>query len=105
MTGGLNYLPPAVIRPPTPAFVRTTPEPVYVETGPVRPEDKPEQIDRHNHMRALAAAHNVRKVYPGPAGEILASEITAWKDLGCIGLPSAPVVRLIAELTASGDIL
>jgi hypothetical protein len=80
-------------------FVRTTPEPVYADAGPVRLEDKPTQIDRHDHVLALAAAHNARKAYPGAAGEILASEITAWKDLGCIGLPSAPVVRLIRELT------
>ncbi|HEY9418080.1 MAG TPA: hypothetical protein VIQ30_25250 [Pseudonocardia sp.] len=100
MTSGYNYLPP-LVKPPAPAFIRTTPEPVYADAGPVRLEDKPAQIERHDHVRALAAVHQARKRYPGVVGEILASEIESYKTLGCVAQPSAPVVRLIRELTAS----
>ena len=89
---------------PAPAFVRTTPEPVYVDPQLLRTEDKPEQIDRHGHVQALAAAHIARKRFPGPVGEVLAGEIESYKTLGCIAQPSAPVVRLIAELTSGLEV-
>lgn len=101
MTTGFNYLPPRVVKQPEPTWLPAEDDrPVYADDGPVRVEDKPEQIDRHDHVRALAAVHQARKRYPGPIGEILASEIESYKILGCVAQPSAPVVRLIAELTA-----
>lgn len=101
MTTGYNYLPPPLIRPPAPVWQPAEDDrPVYVDPQPLRTEDKPEQIDRHGHVQALAAAHHARKLYPGPVGEVLANEIESYKTLGCIAQPSAPVVRLIAELTA-----
>jgi hypothetical protein len=100
VTTGFNYLPPPLIRPPAPAFVRTTPEPVYVEAQPVRAADKPEPLEAHDRTRALAAANQARKRFPGPAGEVLANEITAWHHFGFRGDANSPTARLIRELTA-----
>lgn len=103
MTAGYNYLPPPLIRPPAPAFTYTTPEPVYVEAQPVRAAEKPEPLEAHDRTRALAAANQARKRYPGPAGEILANEITAWHHFGFRGDANSPTARLIRELTAGTE--
>lgn len=101
MTSGYNYLPPLTVKPPQPAFVPTTPVPVYVEAEPIRPEDRPVGLEQHERVQALAAAHQVKKRYPGPAGEILANEITAWHHMGFRVDNASPVARLIRELTTS----
>ncbi len=101
MTTGYNYLQPAVVRPPAPPFVPTTPVPVYADASTVRADEKPEPLEAHDKVRALAAANQAKKRYPGPVGEILANEITAWHHFGFRGDANSPTARLIRELTAS----
>lgn len=101
MTTGYNYLPPPLIRPPAPAFVRTTPEPVYVEPEPIREADKPAKLDGTAHTQALAAARWVRKHYPGAAGEVLAEAIDSYNHFSYLAAPGSPVARLIREVNAA----
>lgn len=72
-----------------------TPRPVYTDEPPIT---RPEQLATHQRIEALAAMRHAKARYPGAAGEILAREIESYKELGCIGQPSAPVARLIREL-------
>lgn len=101
MTGGLNFLPPAVIRPPAPVFVPSTPVPVYVEPEPIRETDRPAKLDGPAHVQALAAARWVRKQYPGAVGEVLAEAIDSYNHFSYLAAPNAPVARLIREVTAA----
>jgi hypothetical protein len=102
VTTGFNYLPPPLIRPPAPSWQPAEEDrPVYVEAQPVRAADKPEPLEAHDRTRALAAANQARKRFPGPAGEVLANEITAWHHFGFRGDANSPTARLIRELTAS----
>jgi hypothetical protein len=75
----------------------TTPEPSYVDRSEVCP---PQRLTGQEQMRALAAMHHARSRYPGPVGAILRAEIAAYKDLGYVAQPCAPVRQLIDELMA-----
>jgi hypothetical protein len=100
VTTGYNYLPPPLIRPPAPTWQPAEDDrPVYVDPEPVRAAERPEPLDAHEKVQALAAANQVKKRYPGPAGEILANEITAWHHFGFRGDANSPTARLIRELT------
>jgi hypothetical protein len=72
-----------------------TPQPVCAPESPIV---RPQPLASHQQIEALAAMRHAKARYPGAAGEILAREIESYKELGCIGQPSAPVVRLIREL-------
>jgi hypothetical protein len=73
---------------------------VYVDAEPVRTAEKPEPLQSHEKMQALAAANQAKKRYPGLAGEVLAAEITAWHHFGFRGDANSLTARLIRELTA-----
>lgn len=39
-------------------------------------------MDQHEKMRLRAAAFRAPRIYPGPAGRVLAMEILAWEEFG-----------------------
>lgn len=49
------------------------------------PYVRPVDMDREEKMRLRAAAFRVTKVYPGPAGQILARELLAAEEFGYVG--------------------
>lgn len=92
-----NYIVPRVPQPKPPARTGlTTPEPVY--SSDVTPITRPAKFEATDRLKAMAAAHVVRKLYPGPAGEVLHAEILAWNECGWWGDPRSPVARLVAQL-------
>jgi hypothetical protein len=41
-----------------------------------------EPLAHHEASRLRAAAHHARRVYPGPLGELVSRELTAYADFG-----------------------
>lgn len=60
---------------------QAAPEADYDPPPYVRPVD----MDREEKMRLRAAAFRVTKVYPGPAGQVLARELMAAEEFGYVG--------------------
>lgn len=69
--------------------------PVYTAEPPIH---RPDRLASHQQTEALAAIGHARRRYPGAAGAVLVEAIEAYKELGCLGQPSAPVARLIRDL-------
>ena len=92
-----SYMAPKVAQPKPPARLGlTTPVPVYEpETAPYV---RPLKLAAEDRLRVMAAAHAVRKAYPGPIGDLAHAEILAHGELGYLGDPNTAVLRLIAEL-------
>lgn len=42
----------------------------------------PRRMEQHDKIRMRAAAMKVRKLIPGPLGEIVAHEILTWEEFG-----------------------
>ncbi len=75
----------------------TTPPPLYEVA---RPGDRcpPGRLSAAEHSRANTALHHAKSRFPGAVGDVLAAEITAYRDLGYVAQPGSTVVRLIDEL-------
>jgi len=92
-----SYMVPTVPQPKPPQRIGlTTPEQVY--TPETAPYVRPMRLAAEDRMRVMAAAHAVRKAYPGPIGDLAHAEILAHGELGYLGDPNTAVLRLIAEL-------
>ena len=89
--GGVTTAPEPTTRP----LDLSTQRPVYTDEPAIQ---RPQRLASHEHTCALAAMHHARARYPGVVAEVLAEAIAAYKELGCVAQPSAPVVRLIKEL-------
>jgi len=55
-------------------------------------------MDHHEKMRLRAAAYRVKLVYPGVAGEILATEILSWEEFGYRLGENSRITRLVTEI-------
>lgn len=42
----------------------------------------PERLDGNERMRIRTAAYLAQRRYPGPVGELLFTELTAWEEFG-----------------------
>jgi hypothetical protein len=59
-------------------------------------------VDQQRRIRA--AAHRAKKVYPGPAGEVLGQELNAYADFDFLwsdGSTTRRMARLVDELLGS----
>lgn len=82
-----------------PEPLATLVEPTHPDAPPrIDPAHRPTPLAQHDKLRALTAAHHAKLQYPGPAGELLAAEITSYAELSYLAQPSAAVRRLIDEL-------
>jgi hypothetical protein len=57
-------------------------QPPYVPGIAVLPTCAPERMDHHDRSRFRAGAFKATKVYPGPVGELICSELMAWDEWG-----------------------
>lgn len=60
--------------------------------------ERPELIESPHKLRAMNAAARARRVYPGPAGDVLADALNAYADFGWLARANHPIHKLIAEL-------
>jgi hypothetical protein len=58
----------------------------------------PERMDHHEKMRIRAAAFRVKRLYPGPAGEMLSRELLTWEEFGYRLGATALVMRLVDHI-------
>ncbi|WP_246631302.1 hypothetical protein [Pseudonocardia nigra] len=63
----------------------------------------PVPMDDHEKMRLRQAAYRVTRLYPGPAGEILARELIGWEDFGYRLGGGQPVMRLVDQVLTAPD--
>lgn len=67
-----------------PAVTAETPlqQPPYVPGITVVATNPPERMDHHDKSRIRAGAFKATKVYPGPVGELICSELLAYDEFG-----------------------
>lgn len=56
------------------------------------------ELAAHDKLRARTAAHHARTRYPGPVGDLLAREISAYVDFGYRTDEASVVPRLVDDL-------
>lgn len=70
----------------------------YPDPVPIRGDA--EKLPLHEASRLRAAALHARRVYPGPLGELVARELTAYAEFGFRFAVDALVPRLATEILA-----
>lgn len=55
----------------------------------------------HESSHYRAAAHHARRVYPGPVGELISRELTAFAEFGYRFTNDSLISRLAAEILAA----
>jgi hypothetical protein len=58
-------------------------------------------LQAHELSRVRAAAHHARRLLPGPLGELVHRELTAYADFGYRFSSDALIPRLVAEILAT----
>ena len=66
--------------------------------GPLRGDAT--TLPLHERSRMRAAALHARRLYPGPLGELVYRELTAYADFGYQFAADALIPRLAAEILA-----
>jgi hypothetical protein len=67
--------------------------------APLRGDAAP--LCAHERSRVRAAAHHARRAHPGPIGELVHRELTAYADFGYRFSIDALIPRLVAEILAT----
>lgn len=67
------------------------------ETPPI-PGDPDGRLSPQESSRLRAAAHHAKRAYPGPVGELLARELTAYADFGYRFAADGLLVRLAVDV-------
>lgn len=67
------------------------------ETPPI-PGDPDGRLSPQESSRLRAAAHHAKRAYPGPIGELLARELTAYADFGYRFAAGGLFVRLADDV-------
>jgi hypothetical protein len=57
-------------------------QPPFVSAQPVLPTNAPERLDHHDRSKIRAAAYRAMKLWPGPIGILVSSELLAFEELG-----------------------
>lgn len=57
-------------------------QPPFVPGITVAATNPPERMDHHDRSRLRAGAFKATKVYPGPVGELICSELLAYDEFG-----------------------
>lgn len=70
----------------------------YPDPVPIRGDV--EKLHLHEAARLRAAAHHARRVLPGPLGELVARELTAYAEFGYRFAADALIPRLVTEILA-----
>lgn len=83
-----------------PSITLTTPPPVYVDPETLTSGIRPIPMPLPDKMRLQAAANQAKRLYPGPAGEMIARELVAYAEFGFRVGPGSLVGRLVEELLA-----
>lgn len=60
-----------------------------------------EALVSHESSRYRAAAHHARRVYPGPAGELISRELTAYAEFGYRFRTDSLISRLAVAVLAA----
>jgi hypothetical protein len=60
-----------------------------------------EQFPTHERSRVRAAAHHARRLHPGPLGELVHRELSAYAEFGYRFSADALIPRLVAEILAT----
>ena len=69
-----------------------TPEPLCGDAEP---------FPSHERSRVRAAAHQARRAYPGPLGELVHRELSAYAEFGFRFTADALIPRLVTEILAT----
>jgi hypothetical protein len=70
----------------------------FPSQAPLRGDAAP--LNAHERAKVRAAAHHSRRVYPGPLGELVHRELTAYAEFGYRFAIDALVPRLATEILA-----
>lgn len=70
------------------------------ETPPI-PGDPAGRLPPYESTRLRAAAHHAKRAYPGPIGDLLARELTAYADFGYRFAADGLVVRLATDVLST----
>jgi len=61
-------------------------------------DQPPGYMTRDEKQRFMLAANHVHRLYPGPAGKVLARELWAWWDFGWRLAHDAPIAQLVEHI-------
>ena len=73
--------------------------PFFPAPAPIRGDAVP--LHAHECSRVRAAAHHARRTHPGPIGELVHRELTAYAEFGYRFASDALIPRLVAEILAA----
>ncbi len=74
---------------------------VHIHPGPIPIPGDADRLRLHESSRIRAAALHARRRYPGPLGELVARELTAYAEFGYRFAADALIPRLVTDILAA----
>lgn len=73
---------------------------IHIHPGPAPITGDADRLSMQEFVRFRAAALHARRTYPGPLGELVARELTAYAEFGYRFAADALIPRLATEILA-----